>query len=47
MKEMVRQIGVDEVGEILKSIELKWSLSGGLHELLINLTTVHREQRYL
>ena len=45
VREMVKSIGVEQVGEILKTIDLSCSLPSGLHQLLIDATCIHKEQR--
>ena len=47
VREMVSSIGVEESGKILNILSMTWKFPSSLHELLVNLSIVHREQRLI
>lgn len=47
VREMVNSIGVEESGKILNTLSMTWKFPSSLHELLVNLSIVHREQRLI
>jgi hypothetical protein len=47
VKEMVKHIGIKEAMSVLESIDLPMALNGILHDLLINVTSITRQQKVI